>query len=136
MPAGWDENARLNHGAWTHAPRLPLGDPYRGVCHARPADLFVPPESAQRDLCNCGYARGRCDRFPDDTPADAVRFSITGDQHERVRLVYILEKDHAPAEHGALEYAVAAAQMTSGPITELLDRQARAFIASYLRHRA
>ena len=136
MPSGWDENARLDQNAWIQAPRLPLGDPYRGVCHARPTDLFIPLESAQRDLCNCGYVRGRCDRFPDDSAGDAIRFSITGDQEDRVRLVYIIERNHSPAEHGNLEYEVGAAQLSSVPTSGLLEHQARAFIASYLRRRA
>src|SRR5437870_1571679 len=69
------------------SPRLPLGDPYYGTCLARPKELFDPPEAVQRDLCNCGYARGRCDHFTDDAAADAVRFSVTGDESGIVRLV-------------------------------------------------
>jgi hypothetical protein len=65
-------------------------------------------------LCNCGYARGRCGHFPHDSPADAVRFS--GGCGSR-RLIYILEKDHAPlafgefreSEHGAAVVAQARA---------------------------
>ena len=155
MPVG-----ELDAGAWTHAPRLPLGGTYRGVCRAQPADAFEPPESAQRDLCNCGYARGRCDRFPEDGAADAVRFSVTGDRDGRVKLVYIFEKDHAPAGHGALEYEIhdsrligvstvasriplAHARGSEAPILsrdrqgavvdEVLSCQARAFLESYLR---
>jgi hypothetical protein len=112
-----------------------LGDPYAGACHARPADIVEPPEARQRELCNCGYARGRCDRFPGDSAADAVRFSITGDEAGRVRLVYIVEKDHAPAEHGALEYGVAEASLDGPRTSELLAQQARAFLESYLRRR-
>ena len=122
-------------GAWIRSPRLPLGDPYGGACHAHPADIVEPPEARQRDLCNCGYARGRCDRFPGDSAADAVRFSITGEDHGRIRLIYILEKDHAPAEHGALEYAESEARLDGPHTSELLARQARAFLESYLRRR-
>jgi hypothetical protein len=126
---------RLDLGAWVRSPRLPLGDPYAGACHAHPADIVEPPEPRQRELCNCGYARGRCDRFPGDSPADAVRFSITSDDAVHVRLVYIVEKDHAPAEHGALEYALAEARLDGPPTSELLALQARAFLESYLRRR-
>ena len=127
---------RLDLGAWVRSPRLPLGDPYAGACHARPGDIVEPNETRQRELCNCGYARGRCDRFPGDSAADAVRFSITGDDAGLVRLVYIVEKDHAPAEHGALEYAVDEARLDGPHISELLARQAGAFLESYLRRRS
>lgn len=125
----------LDGGSWTHAPRLPLGDPYYGTCLARPKELFDPPEAVQRDLCNCGYARGRCDHFTDDAAADAVRFSVTGDESGIVRLVYIIEKEHAPIEHGVLEYSVAESQLVNDRTSELLASQARAFLESYLRRR-
>jgi hypothetical protein len=131
MPQG-----RLDAGDWTHAPRLPLGDPYHGVCHAEPSHIFDPPEATQRDLCNCGYARGRCDRFPLDSSSDAIRFSVTGDQGGRVRLVYIIEKNHAPADHGAMESGPEEMQFISLGENEILSRQARAFLESYLRRKS
>ena len=121
----------LDRGAWTNPPRLPLGEPYYGTCLARPSDVFSASETVQRELCNCGYARGRCERFPADSAADAVRFSIKGETDGRVRLIYIVEKDHAPVEHGELEYNGG----VSGNSSELLQAQARAFAESYLRHR-
>jgi hypothetical protein len=48
-------------------------------------------------------------------------------------MVYIFEKDHAPASHGVLEFS------ESGEITgvsNLLAQQARAFLESYLHRRA
>jgi hypothetical protein len=57
-----------------------------------------------------------------------VRFSVTGDQDGRVTLVYILEKDHTPMEHGPFDLAHEA--------REPLASQARAFVESYLRQRA
>src|ERR1043166_6316299 len=97
----------LDGGSWTHAPRLPLGDPYYGTCLARSKELFDPPEAVQRDLCNCGYARGRCDHFTDDAAADAVRFSVTGDESGIVRLVYSNENDDAAIDDGVRDYAAA-----------------------------
>ena len=119
---------RLGSSGWSPEPRLPLGDAYGGSCHAHASSPFEPPEEIQRDLCNCGYARGRCSHFPDNGAADAVRFSVTDDQDGRVTLVYILEKDHAPMEHGPLDPAHEA--------PEPLASQARAFVKSYLRQRA
>ena len=125
----------LDQGAWTNPPRLPLGEPYYGTCVARPADLFSAAEAVQRELCNCGYARGQCDRFPEDSAADAVRFSVKADSGGRVRLVYVVEKDHAPLEHGELEYDAAAKRPVTGHTSELLEAQARAFAESYLRRK-
>lgn len=107
---------RLDPGGWDPAPRLPLVDAWSGVCTA--AYDWTPPEAIQRDVCNCGYARGRCDRFPSGEAPDALRFSLLSE-----RLIYVLEKDHAPVEHGEIN-----------PVTdprEPLASQARAFMESW-----
>ena len=90
---------RLDAGGWDPAPRLPLGDPWAGECTAGCAEQ--PAESTQREVCNSGYARGRCEHFPSEMEADAVRFSMGADG----RLIYIIEKDHAPLEHGEIDAA-------------------------------
>jgi hypothetical protein len=123
--------SRMDLNAWIHPPRLPLGDPFRGLCQAHAGD----PSESQHELCNTGYARGRCDRFPSDSAADAVRFSVTGDQDGAVKLVYIVEKNHAPAEHGLLEYSIPESRLLNGHISETLAAQAGAFVESYLRRR-
>lgn len=111
---------RVNEPRWIHAPRLPLGDRYRGLCRARSGESF----EAQGDACNCGYARGVCDRFPEETQADAVRFSIrAGDP---LKLIYIVERSHAPVEHGLVGDRDA---------NEILTAQARAFAESHARER-
>ena len=109
---------RLDAGGWDPAPRLPLGNAWAGECTA--GSTWEPPEGVQRETCNCGYARGRCGHFPDDAGADAVRFSMAGE-----RLIYILEKDHAPVEHGECSDAT--------ELREPLASQARAFRESYGR---
>jgi len=114
-----------------------LGDSFGGACHAHPAEVIEPPEAQhQRDLCNCGYARGRCDRFPGGNAPDAVRFSVTDDTPARLLVVYVVEKDHAPAEFGTLEYLIADARLDGPVISDILALQARAFLESYLRRRA
>ena len=127
---------RLETTGWIHAPRLPLGDPFGGACHVHPTDIVEPPEAQQRDLCNCGYARGRCDRFPSGSAADAVRFSVTGDTPERLSVVYVFEKDHAPAEFGALEYFIEGSRLDGPVLSAIVTQQARAFLESYLSRRA
>jgi hypothetical protein len=127
---------RLEITGWVRAPRFPLGDLFAGECHARPTEVIEPPESHQRELCNCGYIKGRCDRFPGGSAADAVRFSVTLDTPTRLSVVYVIEKDHAPAEYGTLEYWIDNARLDGPSITEVLVAQARAFLESYLSRRA
>jgi len=121
---------RLGDDLWILPPRLPLNGAHRGVCHAD-ADPFEPPERSQRELCNCGYARGRCERFPADASSDAVRFSITRERDGIVEVVYVNEFDHSPASHGVLEYSIADSRF-GGDVSGLLAAQARAFLSSYL----
>ena len=115
------------------APRLPLGDSYAGECHTGP-EVFEPPAARQRDVCNCGYASGRCDRF-EARGTDAVRFSVTLDEPERLELVWVLEKDHAPASYGMLEYDVASQCVRGEAPGGTLRRQVEKFVESYLRLR-
>jgi len=120
----------LEPTAWLRPPRMPLGNTYAGVCHALPGAPVAPAEVRQQDLCNRGYARGQCDCFPADAAADAVRFSILGEEDGRIRLLYVLEKNHAPVEHGQLEFMEA---LTGAEGREVLTAQARAFVESYRR---
>lgn len=126
---------RLETAGWVRPPRFPLGDPFGGACHAQPAEIVEPSEARQHELCNYGYARDRCDRFPGGSAADAVRFSVTEDTPARLLLVYVVEKDHAPAGHGTLEYVVDDARLEASHISDILARQARAFAESYLSRR-
>jgi hypothetical protein len=112
---------------WICPPRMPLGDIYSGLCCAGPGDPNPPPEARQQ-LCNRGYARGECECFPPDTAADAVRFSITGEADGVIQMVYVIEKDHAPLEHGPLEFGDA---LTGAEGRDVLAAQARAFVTSY-----
>ncbi len=89
-----------------------------------------------QDLCNCGYARGRCDQFPAASAADAVRFSVVTGDAAAVRLVYILEKNHAPVEHGTINFAIRESEFIERPPNVILGAQARAFLESHLARRA
>ena len=88
-----------------------------------------------QDLCNCGYARGRCDQFPATSAADAVRFSVVAADTDTVRLVYILEKNHAPVEHGTMTYAIRESGFVDRPPNVILGAQAQAFLESHLDRR-
>ena len=116
---------------------LPLGGAWSGVCRAIPGDAWQPEAADLERRCNLGYARGMCSRFPDDAGPDAIRFTISGDDGTVLRLYYVAERDHHPFAHGPLEYSRAAAGITS-PVAcrEILDAQASAYAASYLRRKS
>jgi len=53
-----------------------------------------------------------------------------------VSIVYVVEKDHAPVQHGTLEYAVSGGLLNGPSISDVLAQQAHAFLGSYLSRRA
>jgi hypothetical protein len=124
--------ARLEEDLWAVPPRLPLGDAYMGEC--RSGDVpHQPPDTLIRTSCNSGYPRGKCDCFPQDSRADALRFSVAADQGDGIRLQYIFEKDCWPLDHGELCYSVSQHSFASEPADQIVARQAAAFLESYLR---
>ena|SRR5271167_3405047 len=125
--------ARFENSTWAVPPRLPLGDPFSGECRVS-GSAFQPEETQMRKVCNVGYGRGCCDRFPPSSATDAVRFHVSKDSGKLIRIQYIFEKDCWPKEHGFLEYANAT--IRSGPADEILRKQAAAFLESYLRRRS
>ena len=124
--------ARLEEDLWAVPPRLPLVDAYRGECRAG-ISAEQPEDAVMRSTCNSGYARGRCDRFPGDARADAVRFHVTSDESDAIRLEYIFEKACWPLDHGEFQYSVSRQSLSSTVASEILARQAEAFLESYLR---
>ena len=125
--------ARFETTSWIVPPRLPLGDAYAGECRASES-AFQPEETKLREICNLGYGRGRCDRFPEAAQADAVRFHILEDAGALIRIQYVFEKDCWPRENGTLECATSA--LSAGPENDTLRRQAAAFAESYARRRS
>ena len=89
-----------------------------------------------RTVCNNGYARKRCDRFPASAEADANRFSIAREREGVVELVYIRERDYAPLRHGPAKYHVAQSKFEGLPDgDDAMAAQARRFIESYLKRK-
>jgi hypothetical protein len=127
--------ARFESSTWIVPPRLPLGDPYSGECRAAEA-AFQPDEMRLREVCNLGYGRSRCNRFPEEARTDAVRFHVAGDAGELIHIQYIFEKECWPQEHGVIECSGSTGNLTSGPENQILRRQAAAFVESYLRRRS
>jgi hypothetical protein len=118
-------------GSGPESAMLPLGDAWTGICRATPEQPWQPDHATLGPLCNLGYARGTCARFPPGDGPDAVRFAVSGDHGATVDLYYVIERDHHPFAHGPLEHTSAGVQ-GAGP---LLARQAQAYVQSYLRRK-
>ena len=107
---------------WSTA-RAPLGAIFEGECERG--------GKGEARYCNFGYARGSCAEFPEGTVADAVRFSVSGTKNGIVSLVWILEKDHTPVEHGFLAYSKSSRGFVAEPVG-VLALQAKVFVENYL----
>ena len=114
---------------------LPLGATWTGFCRALSDRAWQPDEAILRSLCNLGYARGTCSRFPSGDGPDAVRFTISRDDGASLRIYYVVERDHHPFSHGPLEYSLANAAFADPPQGEIICRQAQAYVESYLRRK-
>jgi len=126
---------RLAEAAWPKHPRLPLGDPYTGICRADPMHEQMPPVETLRECCNVGRANGRCSHFPKKHRGpDAFRYSVAEDTADLIRIFYVAERAHGTAEHGSIEYETATGLFRDGP-SETLEKQARAYLESYLRRK-
>jgi hypothetical protein len=87
-----------------------------------------------REVCNLGYGRSCCERFPSASTADAVRFHIAKDSGGLIQIQYVFERDCWPGEHGAIEWS-AERRFSPDMGNDVLRRQAEAFLESYLRRR-
>jgi hypothetical protein len=115
---------------------LPLGDSWAGVCRSAPDRPSPPDDAALRPLCNLGYARETCARFPSGDGPDAVRFMISRDDGASIGIYYVIERDHHPFAHGKLRYSADSRTFADRPGGEILERQAQAYVESYRRRTA
>src|ERR1035441_8918052 len=79
---------------------LPLGDWWKGVCHAVPGAPEEAGGTGRDTACNLGYARGACARFPEGPGPDAVRFTISRHESGVIGIYYAVERDHHPFAQG------------------------------------
>jgi hypothetical protein len=112
---------------------LPLGDLWDGLCRAVPDAPWEPGSPTLASLCNMGYARGCCTRFPAGDGPDAARFTIAADGPETLRVYYVLERDHHPWAHGPLEFSRAGGEFRNCAASQATLELARAYVESYLR---
>jgi hypothetical protein len=104
------------------------------VCLAQPGDP-VEPGDAFLPLCNLGYARGTCPRFPASTAADAVRFAIARDDGHVLEIHFVLERGHHPSDHGQIVFRFEEDVFQPALPATAFASQARAYAASYLRRK-
>lgn len=121
------------NAGWAFPSRLPLGTGYCGTCHAAGHEV-TPTESELRDFCNLGYA-AQCSRLPADRHADCVRFVVAKDEGARIALHYVIEREHAPIEHGELDFDCGQAAWLTKVEDLCLQRQAEVYLAGYLERR-
>jgi hypothetical protein len=114
---------------------LPLGGHWAGFCRAESGVCWEPQGNVLDRLCNLGYARGTCPRFPIGDGPDAVRFTISRDAGDSLGLYFVLERNHLPFAHGPLAYSRAASRFVPPIADNLLSRQAQAYVDSYLRRK-
>ena len=113
---------------------LPLGDAWAGVCLAQPGNPLEPGDACL-SLCNLGYARQTCARFPAGTEADAVRFAIAREDGHSLRIQFVLERGHHPLDNGQIEYLFEEDAFQPPLPPTAFAAQARAYAASYLRRK-
>lgn len=113
---------------------VPLGDLWAGSCTADSA-APQPDESTVSSLCNVGYARGRCARYPEGGGADAVRFSLAADRGGAISVRFAVERGYLPLAHGTLVFSGGILKTAAPEDAPLVARQAEAYVESYLRRR-
>jgi hypothetical protein len=115
---------------------LPLGDSWAGMCLAGPESPAAPDDYSLHHICNLGYARGRCRRFPEADVPDAVRFALADAAGGAIQVRWSAERDHQPAAHGTLLFDRATGAIaSSASLPAAVSRLAAAYIASYRRRK-
>ncbi len=119
---------------WPFPARLPLGAGFCGTCRAAKEEIN-PSDAELRDFCNLGNAGG-CSRLPADRRADCVRFVVAKNDGPRIVLQYVCERDHAPVEHGVVEFDCVGQRWLTKLEDACLQRQTEAYLGTYLERRA
>jgi hypothetical protein len=118
---------------WPFPRRLPLGAGFCGACAAG-EERATPADAELREFCNLGYAT-QCAKLPAARRSDAVRFAIAKDGGDRILLHYCCERDHAPVEHGQLQYDCGAQAWRVSHQNPCIQRQAECYVAVYLERK-
>lgn len=124
---------KSNEIYWPFPHRLPLGAGFSGCCTAQ-GEGTLPSDTELKEFCNIGYAR-QCQKLPAQPQGDSVRFAIAKDGGDRILLHYSCEREHAPVEHGQLQYDCGAKAWPVPHRDSCIQRQAECYVSTYLeRH--
>ncbi len=126
-------SARRDDLLWPHPGRLPLGAGFGGHCGAPGYDALPPTDADLQERCNLGYAR--CSRLPAERLADAVRFAVALDAAERLVVTWVLERDHAPAGSGVVEFDRETRRFAVPHPDARIQKQLECYLAGYLERR-
>jgi hypothetical protein len=127
---------KLENGSWIHPSRLPLGCGWSGHCCA-PGHAGEIPSQEELQFCNLGYATS-CPRLPVERAWDTICFgarTIVSAAVSRIRLRYVCERAHRPADHGILEFDPSQNSWITQHPDRRLQRMAECFLVSYLENR-
>jgi hypothetical protein len=83
--------------------------------------------------CNLGYAK--CSRLPQERAADCVRYAVGADGEQRIVLTWVLERGHAPGQHGHAEYDCGAGRFAAPHPDPQVQRQLECYLEQYLARR-
>lgn len=111
---------------------VPLGDFYRGECRAQTESHT--PDDERLFLCNLGYARPECPRFPAESPVDQTRFAVAAETPTLVIRV-VQESACRPLGSVTLEFDVDRQVWTTAHDDPIIQRQAEAYLEAYFRRR-
>jgi len=125
---------KAENGLWLHPSRLPLGCGWQGYCTAPGYDGVIPETQRLQEECSLGYS-STCPRLPADHAWDAIRFAVSHENESLIRVVYVCEKSHLPAEHGNLEYRVQHAQWAVAHPDPRIQKKAECFLKSWLERK-
>jgi hypothetical protein len=121
---------------WAFPQRLPLGAGFCGTCHAGQGEQeFVPDDATLRDCCNLGHAQG-CSRIPAQRRADSLRFAVAIDDGGKIVLQFVYDHNHAPLEHGVIDYDCTTERWISTLPDACGQRQAECYLAVYRERRS
>ncbi|MBV8831714.1 MAG: hypothetical protein JO217_00875 [Acidobacteriaceae bacterium] len=111
--------------------RLPLIEEYEGVCRADSNSM--PSAKEDRFRCNHGYSRSVCAHFPLSDPRSAHRFHVLKIEDGAIQILWVEERNYAPAKWESVQYSIATGSLTPKPADQCLEAQIIAFCCSYYR---
>jgi hypothetical protein len=141
---------KLEGGTWPHPSRLPLGCGWRGHCTAPGHEGAAPSQDVLEAFCNLGYASS-CSWAPRERAWDAVRFAVAAPTEkddrrvdashldhgpQMIRVIYVCERNHSPAESGNLEFDMQRSMWLRLHDDARVQKMAECFLEAFLKKKS